>query len=181
MKFCPRCGIKQPKKNFSNDKSRKDKIACWCKDCCKQWAKDNKELIYNYKQKYYKENYKELQAKHKKYYDDNRLEILKKTKQYVMGHPEVIKNTVLKRKFGITIVDFNKLIKKQNNKCAICGKKESVIDYRTKKVYALSVDHNHKTGKVRELLCTRCNNLLGRCQDDINLLKKVIRYLKRNK
>ena len=41
----------------------------------------------------------------------------------------------------------------------------------------LSVDHNHKSGKIRALLCTRCNHTLGRINEDINLLQNIINYI----
>jgi len=53
------------------------------------------------------------------------------------------------------------MLKDQDNKCAIYGKPETVMDKRTDKVKALSVDHNHETNKNRGLLCSSCNMKLG--------------------
>lgn len=53
--------------------------------------------------------------------------------------------------------------------CEICGRKQK-----------LEVDHNHSTGKVRGVLCSRCNGALGQFLDDINMLKKAIAYLEKN-
>jgi hypothetical protein len=61
------------------------------------------------------------------------------------------------------------MLKVQNNSCLICGKKE------TKR--RLSVDHNHKTGKVRGLLCSHCNHILGLSYDNIKILQSAINYL----
>lgn len=91
-----------------------------------------------------------------------------------------IKHLSLLRNFGITLEEYNKILKVQNNVCAICGKEESAKHRLTKKKMYLAVDHDHKTGKVRGLLCDRCNNLLGRCQDNIIILKNAILYLDKN-
>ncbi len=81
----------------------------------------------------------------------------------------------LKKKFGLTIEEYNKLLKKQNGVCVICGKKEIVKWKGILK--SLAVDHNHKTGKVRGLLCYKCNIGIGFFQEDILILKKAIEYL----
>ncbi|WP_408995768.1 endonuclease domain-containing protein [Streptomyces europaeiscabiei] len=59
----------------------------------------------------------------------------------------------------------------QGNCCAICGKQPQ----------RLNVDHDHKTGAVRELLCTNCNSLLGQCDDEISILQNAIAYIERHK
>lgn len=76
------------------------------------------------------------------------------------------------RKFKIDNLVFEDMVRKQNNLCAICGEKEIVEDR------CLSIDHCHKTGKVRGLLCRTCNSGIGFLKDDIYLLKKAIKYLK---
>ena len=79
----------------------------------------------------------------------------------------------LKYKFGITIEDFDRMVESQNGLCAICEGENVKI---RGKVVALAVDHNHKTGKVRGLLCNGCNTSLGRFKT-IVMLKKAIKYL----
>jgi hypothetical protein len=83
------------------------------------------------------------------------------------------KDHQLKYKFGITLQDFDRMVESQGNLCAICGGENVQIRGRT---VALAVDHNHKTGKVRGLLCNGCNTSLGRFKD-IPMLKKAIKYL----
>jgi hypothetical protein len=87
------------------------------------------------------------------------------------------KNLDLQRRYGITLEIYNKILKQQRNKCAICRKKETMIDPRTQKVRPLCVDHCHKTGKVRGLLCNSCNNGLGRFKDNLNLVLRTVKYL----
>lgn len=66
---------------------------------------------------------------------------------------------------------------KQNRLCAICGNPETRI-IRGKSI--LSVDHNHKTGKVRALLCNNCNQGIGKLKDNIDILKLAIEYLEKH-
>jgi hypothetical protein len=80
----------------------------------------------------------------------------------------------LKKKFGISISEYEEMIIKQENRCAICGKTEK--ENKTK----LSVDHNHITGRVRGLLCVSCNNGLGRFFDNTEYLSKAITYLNKS-
>ena len=80
----------------------------------------------------------------------------------------------LKRLYGITLEDYNLLLKNQNYGCAICDKKVE------SKLKNLHIDHDHRTGKVRGLLCIQCNVTLGMLQDDPILVKKVLQYLEYN-
>lgn len=82
----------------------------------------------------------------------------------------------LKHKFGITEIQYNEMLKNQNNACAICKSKESG-DIRT---VALAVDHCHKTGVVRGLLCASCNKAIGFLKDSVQNLESAIEYLKKN-
>ena len=76
------------------------------------------------------------------------------------------------KKYNLTMDDYNRMLEKQDYRCAICKKHISELKRR------LSVDHNHKTGEVRGLLCFKCNTVLGHMNDDIELLKNTIKYLK---
>lgn len=93
-------------------------------------------------------------------------------------HTEEFKNKSfsqkLKREYGITVEFFNQMNLKQNGVCKVCEKPER---HKTKK--KLSVDHCHKTGIVRGLLCHRCNVVLGLINEDLNVLDKINSYLKK--
>lgn len=86
------------------------------------------------------------------------------------------RNFQYKRKYGITLEDYDKLIKNQNYVCAICGSNNS-------KAHTVNfhVDHCHITKKVRGLLCSKCNLGLGYFDDDIVKLSNAIIYLNNNK
>lgn len=71
------------------------------------------------------------------------------------------------------------LLENQNNVCKICNKPETFKNYCSQRVRKLAVDHCHKTGKVRGLLCNKCNKAIGQFSDDINLLKSALNYLER--
>ena len=97
----------------------------------------------------------------------------KQSKEIRLKHPEKFKEAKrkcnLKKLYGITVQEYDKMLKKQKGKCAICGKKPDKI--------RLAVDHCHRTGKVRGLLCNSCNLGIGKLGDTIDRLKKVINYL----
>lgn len=89
------------------------------------------------------------------------------------------RNRRLLRLFGISSKEYDDLLKEQNNVCAICGKPESIVHRKTKEVMRLSVDHCHSTGKIRGLLCAKCNMVIGSFNDDIELFRKSIKYLEK--
>lgn len=151
-KTCPCCKKIKTISKFYNKRG-------YCKKCISIQSKT--ERIKN-PEKY-------LQQR-RKYVKNNHKQILEKGKIYRSKHPKKIKDVQLKWKYGISFKDYIRLSKSQKNKCAICGKLKK-----------LQVDHNHKTGKIRGLLCQNCNFVLGFVKDKINILKKSILYLKRYK
>jgi hypothetical protein len=80
---------------------------------------------------------------------------------------------MLKRNYNITVEEYKSLFLKQSGNCAICGLNQSNFK---KKLY---VDHNHDTGKNRELLCVNCNMLIGHAMERLDILEKSIAYLKK--
>lgn len=76
-------------------------------------------------------------------------------------------------KYGITLKEYDEMLESQGNACAICGK---TPEENGKRLY---VDHNHKTGKVRGLLCANCNKALGFFQDNPELCRLAMLYLRR--
>lgn len=105
--------------------------------------------------------------------------------RYRKAHPEAHKKYLkqrngykrriqeIKYRFNLSEEDYLNLLLKQNNKCAICFKE--CISGR-----ALAVDHCHKTGKVRGLLCTKCNQGIGQFDENLENFYSAIKYLKKN-
>jgi hypothetical protein len=92
--------------------------------------------------------------------------------------PLLEKSRALRDSFGLSLDDYNKMLEAQKNVCAICCCSETHM--RNGRIKALSVDHNHKTGAIRGLLCSDCNMGIGKLKDDPNVLRSAIRYLEKN-
>ena len=84
-------------------------------------------------------------------------------------------------KYNITENEIEQLAAKQQHCCAICNKPETSLNNKRTIVQNLAIDHCHKTGKVRGLLCSNCNIAIGKFKEDIDLLNSAIKYLKNNK
>lgn len=76
----------------------------------------------------------------------------------------------LKTRYNLTLDEYNALVKKYDNKCAICKNPPAYY-------FKLYIDHNHDTGKVRGLLCSHCNCLLGMAKENVATLQEAINYL----
>lgn len=96
-------------------------------------------------------------------------------REYSKANPDKKKLAVwknsLKHDFGMTIEEWQALYNKQNGRCSICQIHQSQLKSR------LAVDHDHKTGMVRSLLCGKCNRGIGMFNDDPFLLQSAIAYL----
>lgn len=100
-------------------------------------------------------------------------------KAYRERHPDKVKSAELKKHFGITLADYQQMSKKQKHCCAICGERETAVDAKGAERF-MPVDHCHKTGKIRALLCSACNKALGGFRDDPKLLKKAAKYIEKH-
>lgn len=137
--------------------------------------KKQKEWNYN--------NTPERKAKLKVYRQlkENKIKENESGKRWSMKNQDIVKNSHLKRKFGIDLEAYNNMLLEQNNVCKICKKEENRIFKKTNKKIDLAVDHCHKTGKVRGLLCSSCNTSLGKFDDSIEILQNAIDYLKKSR
>jgi hypothetical protein len=150
-KICSSCKIVKPISEFYKDTNMVAGYKSMCKSCyytiTSSWRKSHKEVIYAADKKRRINNPEKTKIEDRK------------------------KN--LKRNFNITSEDYNNLLEKQNNKCAIC---ES--EYSGRKDYSnFCVDHDHITNRIRGLLCGPCNMLLGNANDSLEILKSAIGYL----
>jgi len=132
----------------------------------------NKEEQRNYNKEYYSipENKRKHELAVRKWYQKNREKMRQYSKEYWADPNNKLKNreSKLRQQYGITMEAYKVLNEVQKGLCAICGKP----DYKS-----LAVDHDHKTGKVRGLLCHKCNTAIGMFDDDTNILLKAVDYL----
>lgn len=92
------------------------------------------------------------------------------------ANPAIYRARELRKNFDIGPEDYDRLLNEQSGVCAICERPESVE--RGGKSEWLSVDHCHTTGKVRGLLCSQCNHAIGKLNDDPELMRRAISYLR---
>lgn len=127
------------------------------------------------------------------YYERNREKIKKRASDYYRKNRKVIRaqqnarrldpafkawdrDYQLRKKYGIGQEEYEKLLAEQGGGCAICG--GTAPGRKDREVFA--VDHDHKTKKVRGLLCVQCNTAVGNLRDSPELLLRALEYLRRN-
>jgi hypothetical protein len=164
-KVCSKCGTEQEIALFNRDRSKASGYRSWCKTC----DNINNKVQYN----------KDPQArrdKRKEYYYENREDEIQRRGEFRKNNVDMHRGHKYRQLYGITLEKFEEMRVTQNCSCAICGKHES--QNKNKKLF---VDHDHITGKVRELLCHGCNTGIGLLQDDVDLLQKALDYLIKHK
>lgn len=102
--------------------------------------------------------------------------------RYLKAHrekfPKAWKDTHLRAKFNLTLVEYMDMHARQGGVCDICKQPETQM--RGGKVKALAVDHDHSTGAIRALLCTDCNQAIGKMKDNPAILRAAADYLERH-
>jgi|ERR1700676_3411860 len=104
----------------------------------------------------------------------NRDKTAKYDKDWYLKNPEKIKLKGRKRtlkQYGLTLEQYDAMLQNQGGVCAVCG--------LTRGTRRMAVDHDHKTNKVRGLLCQFCNTALGKFLDSVEILKRAISYLEK--
>jgi len=146
--------------NMERDKQKK-------KEYDKTYYEQLKETNINYLDNIAKKR-RDWRAKNPKRNQENQ-------KRWKQNHPDQVRDMgrdwCYRKKYGITLNQYNELLKRQNGVCLLCKNKTA---YRTKG-RNLFVDHNHKTREIRGLLCSRCNTMIG--QIEIVGISKIIDYL----
>lgn len=163
-KKCSICKMDKELKEFSPNKSKRSGISSYCKPCKsvygKKWNKENQEKKRIYNKQRYSDCREQIREKQNIWYKNNSEK-----------HCDNNWKAKIKRNYGLSIEDYNNLYLKQEGKCKICERHQD--DFKKR----LSVDHCHKTGKIRGLLCDDCNTSLGKFRDDLKTLSNALKYL----
>jgi hypothetical protein len=148
IKQCIKCQQIKDASDFYQEKRVHDGLSARCKDCMKADATQS-----------YSKNKEKVLGRLKSDYDSRKA-----------------KNSDLKRKYGITIDDWDEMFEAQNKCCAICGTSNS-----NHASGSFVVDHCHSSLQIRGLLCGICNAMLGQAKDSTETLKAAIVYLEKER
>ncbi|KKM39575.1 hypothetical protein LCGC14_1564110 [marine sediment metagenome] len=162
-KKCTKCESKWPADldHYYKDQSKKDNLSSSCKRCHKIYDKNcpitnTMRKIRRKAKRKYKRTDKGKEAE-KRYVS---------TQKGRDANKKASRKHSLKKRYRLSLSEFELMRKKQRGKCMICGMRPALN---------LCVDHNHKTGKVRGLLCHPCNLALGRLEKYFDSFKKYLR------
>jgi hypothetical protein len=160
VKRCKICGELKPLADFYRAPGARDGFRLDCKKCnlAARAAKyrENPRPTIERVMRWQKANREQYQARQREY-----LESGKKSISNRKSH--------LKRKYGLTLEAFDALLASQGGGCAICGKPD-----------ADNVDHDHATGRVRGILCFKCNVAIGLVDEDSGRALAAAAYLDRD-
>lgn len=134
-----------------------EKRLAYQKEKVKEWRASNPEKRNEQKQRHYLKNKEKIDQRAKDWYNNNK---------------DRYRNRSMLRKYGIDLFQYNLMRELQQYRCAICGQGEESLKN------GLVVDHCHKTGKVRKLLCTTCNTALGMFKENPMILQSAVEYIK---
>lgn len=117
------------------------------------------------------ERQQKARTRAQEYYKNNKTKVKAQVRDYQSKHKLARLLNRVKSKFGLSKVEYVRLLESQDRTCAICG------GLQTNNRENLDVDHNHATNEVRGLLCGMCNRGLGQFRDNPDLLAKAASYL----
>lgn len=173
---CTLCKLEKNVSEFYKSKRHKLGYIPTCKAC--ESLRHNKKYDPQKRRKHYEENKETYLLKSKVYNEQNKEKIKQKTKEYYNNNKVKFLESGWKQK-GILNKnseffkkqDFDELFEKANKSCEICG------TTNVNHIKGFVVDHCHKTGYARGILCAHCNMALGGFKDDKNILIKAFNYL----
>lgn len=165
MKQCSKCGETKPKSEFGKKKGSKDGLKGQCYACT---ALERKEYVARNPEKAAEASRKSAS----KWQKEHRVKSSANKQKYKKDHPDKTRDGYYRRTYGITLADYDQMLVDQGGVCKICG-----ADSPGGRGWRFQVDHCHLTGRVRGLLCYRCNTLLGNAQDSPATLARAIEYL----
>ncbi len=186
---CLHCKLTLSLADFNHSKREKG-VQSWCRKCyakyyqenrsriterSKLWKQKNRERVTLAAKRWRARNPEKLELARKwnqEYHRRNKERIAKRKRLYHLSYPGKRVAYKLKNRYGLSLEEFRRLIAAQNNLCLICGQEFNGGKRRP------SVDHCHKTGVVRGILCWPCNHALGMLADDPNRLKAALVYLR---
>jgi hypothetical protein len=141
------------------------------------WAKENRKRVQKNQTAWRLENKEHVAKKRRAWYAENASDILAKARVR-RSTPEAKERErwkLVRYLYGLSKSEWFSIFEAQGRRCAICPRTEPATKHWW------HTDHDHRTGKVRGILCHNCNNMLGRAADSVETLTSGIRYLEKYK
>jgi len=206
VKLCAGCNSEKPADQFYRNSGHKDGLSSWCKVCTqadmhRRWRDRHPEpapwVMPTEKACTKCGEVKPLDQFHKRssardgrqpqcatcataavieHNQRNPKDHAKRVREYYRKHPERKADSHLKWRLGLPYGTYDQMIAAQGGVCAICGTDEPGGNAKNR----FHMDHDEATGKVRGLLCTSCNNGIGRFSHDPDRIRKAIDYLNKH-
>ncbi len=146
----------------------------------KLYRERNREKLSAYYKQWRAENRDKKITQTREWYQNNKEHAIELVRSYRIENKEKIKKLAQEYKprrkalwllrYGLTVDEYDAQVVQQGNCCAICGK-------QPKPGKVLVVDHDHKSGKFRGLLCMNCNSGIGNLKDDPELILLALAYM----
>lgn len=196
MKRCGKCGVTKPLTEFYVSKS-KGKPHSYCRPCLsayrKRWDRENPEEVRAIKRRYREAHREQVREEKRRYYAAHREKMREQQRVWRELNPDRVmarnqasaekrRWQALARDHGLTPDAFLELWRQQDGRCAICRRQLAARAMSRKEAGSAGspqshVDHCHKTGRIRGLLCLHCNHGLGNFRDDVAALRRAAEYL----
>jgi hypothetical protein len=154
-RVCRTCKQEKPLPEFA---TRYGEPTSWCLHCKRSYWRD----------KGYGAAYRARNREHIRQYN----------RKWRAAHSDKNKEWDLRALYGLTLVEYHTLLEQQGGVCAICRQPETTSIRG--KLLKLAVDHDHANGRVRGLLCRRCNTVLGHLDERIEIARAMIDYLEKH-
>ena len=132
----------------------------------KAYYESNRDTILAKRRARYQSNKALLTAKCREYYRRNRRARVRASQRYYKNNRRRCIDTGLRRKYGITLEQRDRMVNRQGGKCAVCRKRKRLV-----------VDHSHNSKRVRGLLCHSCNFYLGYINEQLTIVARIRKYL----
>lgn len=142
------------------------------------YADANPEKVKAANRKSYARNKAVVAARSRIWHAANKEKVSERQKAWRAENPDKVRSQHLTRTYGITLEQYNEMLAAQDHKCAVCGVKDGECGGHGNK---LVVDHMHCSGKVRALLCSRCNTVEGLLRGDPNIAYAMAFFMRHHK
>lgn len=173
-KICTRCKLFLPREDFALSRTTTTGLQYRCRKCCKESEVERRDKD--------PDLFKERRRQYCRAWRANNPEKqLAASRRWIAANKEKIRNYESQtqhrrsmnrklREYGVTVEMYAKMLESQGGGCAICCRKHE--ERRT-----LNIDHCHETGEIRGLLCGPCNKALGAFGDNVDGIRKAMRYV----